>query len=218
MTKLLHISASPRSGHSQSIALARMFIEALAEEDPGVVVEEWDLWDGHLPQFGQASVEGKMRVFAGAAPEGPSAAAWLDVSATFERFAAADAYLFSVPMWNHGVPYILKQFIDVVSQPEMLFHFDPEAGYTGLLHGRSATVIYTSAVYGPDRGDEFGVDFQLPYFGGWLRWAGIEVLEQLSYRPNLVVGELDEPGRRAIGAAARRASQVLADMHLQESA
>ena len=32
------------------------------------------------------------------------------------RFDAADYYLFSIPMWNHQVPYILKQFIDVVNQ------------------------------------------------------------------------------------------------------
>jgi LacI family transcriptional regulator len=33
------------------------------------------------------------------------------------RFLAADRLLFSVPMWNAGIPYVLKQFIDVVSQP-----------------------------------------------------------------------------------------------------
>ena len=31
----------------------------------------------------------------------------------------------------------------------MVFGFDPEAGYTGLLHGKKAAVVYTSAVYGP---------------------------------------------------------------------
>jgi len=33
----------------------------------------------------------------------------------FDRFAAADAYLFSVPMWNAGVPYAVKQWIDIIS-------------------------------------------------------------------------------------------------------
>ena len=81
-------------------------------------------------------------------PTGEQAAAWQAAKSTFERFAAADEYLFTVPMWNHGIPYILKQFIDVVSQPGMVFSFDPEAGYTGLLTGKKAAVIYTSAVYG----------------------------------------------------------------------
>lgn len=43
----------------------------------------------------------------------------------FDRFAAADAYLFSVPMWNAGVPYALKQWIDIISQPGWLFSFTP---------------------------------------------------------------------------------------------
>ena len=49
---------------------------------------------------------------------------------TFRRFDAADRYLFSVPMWNAGVPYILKQFIDVVSQPGLVFGFDPASAAT----------------------------------------------------------------------------------------
>ena len=34
------------------------------------------------------------------------------------------------------MPYILKQFIDVISQPGMIFRFDPETGYTGLLENK----------------------------------------------------------------------------------
>ena len=82
------------------------------------------------------------------------------------------------------VPYILKQFIDVVSQPGMVFGFDPRPGYTGLLTGRKAAVIYTSAVYGPGRGPAFGADFQAPYFEDWLRWAGInDVRDRLPAQP-----------------------------------
>lgn len=44
---------------------------------------------------------------------------------TFHRFDAAELYLFTVPMWNHGVPYILKQFIDVISQSGLVFDSTP---------------------------------------------------------------------------------------------
>jgi len=67
--------------------------------------------------------------FHGEVPTGEQAAAWRAAHATFDRFNAADRYLFSVPMWNAGVPYILKQFIDVVSQPGLVFSFDPAHGY-----------------------------------------------------------------------------------------
>jgi FMN-dependent NADH-azoreductase len=195
MTTLLHISASPRGGKSESLALARLFLDTYAEQNPDVTVEEWDLWDGTLPEFEYAAVEGKMNTFAGIGLEGPSVAAWRQVTDTFERFAAADAYLFSVPMWNAGVPYKLKQLIDVVSQPGLVFGFDPVEGYTGLLTGRKAAVVYTSAIYGEGRGPTFGSDFQAPFFRDWLAWAGVTDVSEVFFRPNIATADV-EGGRR----------------------
>lgn len=197
MTKLLHISASPRGEQSESLAIARSFLDAFRDTHPGVAVEELDLWDGTLPPFGPDAAEAKMTIFAGAEPQGAAAGAWAAATATFRRFDDADLYLFSVPMWNHGVPYILKQFIDVVSQPGLVFGFDPATGYTGLLTGRKAAVIYTSAVYGDDRGPAFGADFQAPYFGDWLRWAGITDVSEIQFRPNLATADAETPRRQA---------------------
>lgn len=199
--KLLHISASPRGERSESRALAATFLGALAED---VEVDEYDLWDGTLPAFGPDAAAAKMAVFAGAEPEGPAKQAWAAARATFERFAAADAYLFSVPMWNAGVPYILKQFIDVVSQPGMVFGFDPEHGYQGLLTGRRAAIVYTSAVY-----PAFGSDFQAPYLEDWLRWAGVTEISTVHFRPNLVTADPDT-GRRQAHEQARREAKNFA--------
>jgi FMN-dependent NADH-azoreductase len=208
MSKLLHISASPRGDASESLAIAATFLEQLDDVRPDIAVEDWDLWDGTLPPFGAAAARAKMSIFAGRHPTGEQAAAWEAVKAAFARFASADYYLFSVPMWNHGIPYVLKQFVDVVSQPGMVFGFDAQAGYTGLVTGKKAVVIYTSAVYGDDRGPEFGVDYQAPYFNEWLRWAGITDIEQITFRPNLAI-EDPQPGRQAAHAAARDAAKTL---------
>src|SRR6185503_4509003 len=156
MRTLLHISASPRGAASESRAIAATFLDAYLETHPDDEIVEWDLWDGTLPEFGPAAAVAKMAVFAGADPQGDEARAWRAALDTFRRFDAADRYLFSVPMWNAGVPYILKQFIDVVSQPGLVFGFDPERGYSGLLQGKKAAVVYTSAVYGPGRGPAGG--------------------------------------------------------------
>src|SRR5918995_3942335 len=151
MTTLLHVAASPRGAASESRAIAKTFLEAYRATHPDDEVLEWDLWDGTLPAFGPPAAAAKMAVFAGADPQGDEALAWRAAIDTFRRFDAADRYLFSVPMWNAGVPYILKQFIDVVSQPGMVFGFDAELGYTGLLTGKKAAVLYTGAVWGPGR-------------------------------------------------------------------
>lgn len=191
MTTLLHISASPRGATSESLALADVLIDAYREANPGDTVEHWDLWDGTLPPFGPDAAHAKMAVFAGASFTAEQAATWRRIEETFARFDSADRYLFSVPMWNHNVPYILKQFIDVVSQPGLVFGFDAQHGYTGLLTGKRAAVIYTSGVYGEGRGPGFGTDFQVPYFEDWLRWAGVMEIETVHFRPNLVTEDVD---------------------------
>jgi FMN-dependent NADH-azoreductase len=211
MSRLLHISSSPRGERSESLAIAETFLTAFREEHPEVEIDTWDLWDGTLPAFGADAAAAKYAVFGGVEHTAEQAAAWGAVRAVYERFANADYYLFTVPMWNHGVPYVLKQFIDVVSQPGLVFGFDPETGYVGLATGKHAVVIYTSGVYGDDRGQAFGVDFQRPYFDDWLRWAGISHCGAVTFRPNLAVADA-EPGRRdAHVAAAALARQFPVD-------
>nr|WP_042177591.1 NAD(P)H-dependent oxidoreductase [Kibdelosporangium sp. MJ126-NF4]CEL12700.1 putative acyl carrier protein phosphodiesterase [Kibdelosporangium sp. MJ126-NF4]CTQ93564.1 putative acyl carrier protein phosphodiesterase [Kibdelosporangium sp. MJ126-NF4] len=195
MSTVLHISASPRGEASESLAIARTFLETYEETHPDDEIVPFDLWDGTLPEFGPAAAAAKMELFAGREPSGD---AWNAVIRTFERFDAADKYLFSVPMWNSTVPYILKQFIDVVSQPGMIFSFDPRHGYTGLLQGKKAAVIYTSAVYGDGLPPSFGADFQQPYLDNWLRWAGVHDITSIQFRPDLVTvtGDADRASAR----------------------
>jgi FMN-dependent NADH-azoreductase len=187
MTTFLHIAASPRGAASQSLQIADAFLDVYRTTHPDDTVLTWDLWDGTLPEFGPAAAGAKMTVFGGGRPKGAQADAWQSALATFARFDAADRLLFSVPMWNSGVPYILKQFIDVVSQPGAVFGVDAETGYVPLLAGRGkrAAVIYTSAVWGPALGPEFGRDFQSTYFEDWLRWTGIDDVTAIRSHPTL---------------------------------
>jgi FMN-dependent NADH-azoreductase len=207
-TRLLHISASPRGAASASLRIADTFLETYQQANPSHEIEVWDLWDGSLPEFGPAAAGAKMTVFGGQAPEGAQAEAWAAAAATFARFDAADRLLFSVPMWNAGVPYVLKQLIDVISQPGLVFGVDPHTGYTPLLAGRGkqAAVIYTSAVWGPSLGREFGSDFQSTFFDDWLRWTGIDDITEIRHHPTLtgdVEHELRESQAQARAVAAR---------------
>jgi FMN-dependent NADH-azoreductase len=187
MTRLLHIASSPRGPKSESLRLADVFLETYAATHPDAEIATWDLWDGTLPEFGPAAAAAKMTVFGGADPEGEQAAAWRTALAAFARFDAADRLLFSVPMWNAGVPYILKQLIDVISQPGAVFDVDPYTGYRPLLAGRGkkAATIYTSAVWAPKLGPAFGSNFQSPYLADWLRWTGIDDITEIHYHPAL---------------------------------
>ena len=202
MTRLLHISSSPRGAESESLRIAEVFTGAYEEAHPGAVVEHWDLWDGSLPDFA-VGAEAKMSVFGGAPLVGAQAEAWTAARQVFERFDSADRLLFSVPMWNAGIPYVLKQFIDVVSQPGWVFGVDPNTGYDHLLAGRGkrVAVIYTSAVWGPPLGPDFGSDFQSTYFTDWLRWTGLTDISDIRFHPTLT-GDRDM-ARQASDAVAR---------------
>jgi FMN-dependent NADH-azoreductase len=183
---LLHISSSPRGADSESLRIARVFTETYAQVHPDAQVDDWDLWDGTLPDFA-IGAKAKMTVFGGGTPTGAQAQAWAQARAAFERFAAADRVLFSVPMWNGGIPYVLKQFVDVVSQPGWIFGIDAATGYQHLLadRGTRVAVIYTSAVWGPGLGPEFGRDFQSTYFADWLRWTGLDDISDIRFHPTL---------------------------------
>lgn len=200
---LLHISSSPRGEDSESLRIARTFLDTYRDSNPGDEIATWDLWDATLPEFAAAAATAKMTVIAGGELNAAQSAAWRDVQQAIKRFLAADRLLFSVPMWNAGVPYILKQFIDVVSQPGTIFGVDPHTGYQHLLagQGKKAAVIYTSGVWGPDLGPEFGSNFQSTYFADWLRWTGITDISEIRFHPTLTGDEAD--ARQSADADAR---------------
>ena len=210
MPKLLYVNASPRGPQSESRALADVFLRDYLERAPHVEVDLLDLWTDPLPVFGGHGTAAKMAVFAGQTPAGDAGAAWDEVKAVFDRFAAADEYLFTVPMWNHSVPWVLKHLIDTISQPGMVFGFDPERGYEGLLTGRRAVSVYTGAVYYDGAPPAFGQDFHRSYFSDWLRWAGITQQHEIRFQPNLVTADA-EAGRSAARAQARALAARLSE-------
>ena len=183
---LLHIASSPRGTDSESLRIATVFTDTYAESHPDAVVDHWDLWDAPLPDMALGA-KAKMTVFGGGTPVDAEGRVWAQARAAFDRFAAADRVLFSVPMWNGGIPYVLKQFIDVVSQPGWIFGVDPATGYQHLLadRGTRVAVVYTSAVWGPALGPEFGRDFQSTYFDDWLRWTGLTDVSEIRFHPTL---------------------------------
>jgi FMN-dependent NADH-azoreductase len=203
VSQLLYVVGSPRGDKSESTALARAFLEACLEANPATEVDTLDLWREPLPVYGPAGVEAKMSVFAGQRPAGEQEDAWAEVLRVFERFTAAERYLFTVPMWNHGVPWPLKHLIDTITQPGLVFAFDAEKGYTGLLTGKKAAVMYTSGVYAAGRGQAFGSDFHATYFNDWLRFAGVEDVSEVRFQPTIATADPDAL-RRTAQAEARR--------------
>ncbi|WP_428422427.1 FMN-dependent NADH-azoreductase [Methylibium sp.] len=208
MSKLLHVVGSPRQADSRSAAIAALFLETWRELDPLLEVDTLDLWQDPLPEFDGDKAAAKMTVITGAAHDQRTRTAWDLITGVAARFTSADAYLFTVPMWNGGIPYRLKLYIDILMQPGVLFGFDPDQGYRGLLTGKRAAAIYTSGVYESGLPAAFGMDFHSTYFDWWLRAIGIEHIESIRYQPTLRTAQPERVFERAANTARAAATRM----------
>ncbi len=183
--KLLHINASTRGTESQSLGVAQHFISTL-QQHTAIELEQLDLFQEHLPAFDGVSVGAKMALFTGTDANSEQITAWETARAVFDRFAAANAYVFNIPLWNNGIPYVLKQFIDLITQPGWTFSFDPKQGYTGMLKHKKALVVHASGVYYAGIPKGFGDDFSSPYINSWLKFIGIHEIDQIHISPTVI--------------------------------
>ena len=192
MSKLLYIEASPRKSRSKSIEVAQSFLSELQKVAPAVEVDKLDLWTAELPAFDGDTVEAKYAIFHGQPHTPDQAKAWQRVEAVIARFKSADWYLFSLPMWNFGVPYVLKHWIDVIVQPGLTFSFSPEEGYKGLVTNKKAVVVYArGGDYSSGTGME-GYDLQSKTLGGVLGFVGVTDVVNIFVQPTLAApGDVD---------------------------
>jgi len=174
MTKLLYIEASPRKDDAASIRAGAQFLIALATTRPNVEIDRLDLWNADLPDFDGALIAAKYAKLAGKAMDADLAAAWDVIGALTARFTAADAIVIVTPMWNFGIPYKLKHWIDLITQPGLTFTFDPATGYAPVVASRPALVIMASAG-DYSAGLSYGrPDLATPYLETALAFLGIE--------------------------------------------
>jgi len=188
MAKLLYIEASPRKDRSASIAVARTFLDEYKKTHPGDTVETLDLWKADLPAFDGHVIDSKYVIMHGKEHTAEQKKAWGAVEHVIARFKDADKYLFSLPMWNFGIPYRLKHFIDVVVQPTYTFSFSPKEGYKGLVTGKPAAVVYARGGAYPPGSAEEAFDLQKRYLELILGFIGFT-----DVRPIVVEGTLSKP-------------------------
>ncbi|GAC1420195.1 MAG: NAD(P)H-dependent oxidoreductase [Candidatus Velthaea sp.] len=176
MATLLYIEASPRKTQSASIDVARTYLNTYRSTHPNDTIDTMDVWNMALPEFNSAMLAAKYAALDGNERTPVQAAAWNVLSTLAERVRVADQLLFAVPMWNFGIPYKLKQLIDVISQKDLLFTFD-ERGFGGLAAAKKAIVVYARGIdYGPASAFDTPAaewDQQKPYLELWLRFIGV---------------------------------------------
>lgn len=188
MPKLIYIKASPRKERSHSSRVAKQFIDAYQAIHSEDTIEELDLWHIDLPPFDGDTIDAKYAIMHQKLHTHEQKDAWNQVTTMFQQFASADKYLFSVPMWNFGIPYRLKHYIDIITQPGLAFNVTPEEGYVGLVTDKPAVLVYASGgAYGPGSGAEAN-DLQSVYLKLWLQFIGFKDIKEIN-----VYGTLNDP-------------------------
>jgi FMN-dependent NADH-azoreductase len=204
--KLMHIICSPRAD-SASGAAARAFIERFSAARPTYDVDTLDLWREGLPEFDAEMIAAKDAVLRGASFTESERSAWAVIERMAVRFSLADRVLISTPMWNFGLPYKLKHYIDLINQPRLTFRFDPAVGYIPLLKDRPTLAIVASSgdfVTGYNRGR---IDMATPYLREALRFMGVRSLEFVRLGPTAGPAEATATAREA---ALRRLAEIAA--------
>ena len=177
--KINYIECSPRGERSHSTKIAQAYIEQAKKNIPDLELNHINPWSLNLPEFDGDMLSAKYSVISGTNPSADEVTAWSNVKNIFDEFNNADHYLFSVPMWNFNIPYKLKHYIDIITQPGMSWSYTPEDGYKGLMTDKTATIIYaTGDGYGEGTGFE-SFDMQKPYVNLWLTFLGFKKIERV---------------------------------------
>jgi FMN-dependent NADH-azoreductase len=188
MRKLLYIQASPRAQRSHSIAVADAFIEAYKRKHSDDKIVTLNVFDASIPNFDGLAVQAKYTILHGKSHSKEEQQIWKNVEEVIEQFTSADKYVLAVPMWNFGIPYRLKQYIDLIVQPGYTFSYSEDKGYEGLVVGKPLLAVYA-------RGGEYATgskteafDLQTKYIELIFRFVGFEDIRSIVVEPTLLGG------------------------------
>lgn len=173
MKRLLHIEASPRGARSRSGAIGGHVLQRLTAAIPKLEIATLNVFDAELPAFDRAAIEGRYGLLMGEPVPPEQQQAWGQLRAIADHFLSFDSWLFTVPMWNFGLPYRLKHYVDLVTQPGLTFRNDAAGNVEGLAAGRTAIIVAASAMPFGTSPEIDGLDFQLSYLRTWLGFIGV---------------------------------------------
>ncbi|MEV6008832.1 NAD(P)H-dependent oxidoreductase [Streptomyces sp. NPDC051976] len=181
MTSLLHLdSAANGSGESVSRELTALFARTWKEAYGPVGYRYRDLAADPVPPLDTAYCTLGRRVErAGMLPPnrvpdlvaGPDEErAWALTRPLIAELLAADTVVIGAPMYNYGVPALLKAWIDRVTFPGAFT--DPVHGASLLADTRFVVIAARGGAYGPGTAHA-ACDFQTPYLRAYWRRYGV---------------------------------------------
>lgn len=127
--KILHIIANPKATeNSVSKQLAQAFFMRLIQALPDAEMDQIDLYNEPPPYLSKNSFRRFWQpVFEpGYQPSAEEIADSAYAEAQSKQLAEQDVVVITSPLWNGGLPAILKAWIDQAMMPGVLFHIEGE--------------------------------------------------------------------------------------------
>lgn len=187
MKKLLHIIATPRGEDSRTLKVSEAFLESFSKRYPDYRIDELNVARDTLPGLSLKMIYGKYILLSGKELSQELKEAWNPIERHIERFLSAEGYLISAPMWNFGIPYSLKQYIDLIVQPKYLFGWT-DKGVEGLVKNRRMVVITSRGGDYSSDGPYHAYDFQEPYLRAIFGFVGITKITFINAQPMDALG------------------------------
>ena len=200
MPKLLQLKTSLFANHGQSSQLSDAFVAAWQVSRPGAQVTVRDFAVDPVPHLDGAGFQAFLSQPGARSAEQQAKIDYSD--ALIAELQAADVLVIGLPLYNLGVPSMLKSWIDHVARAGVTFRYT-ENGPQGLLFGKQAYVFATRG--GRYAGTAF--DTQTDFVRNVLGFIGIRDVEFV-YAEGLNMGE--ESKATALQAAHAELARIAA--------
>lgn len=136
MKTILYVKANPKPNElSRTFQISEKFIESYKKKNPQDKIITLDLYKEDINFLTMESIQ---QIF-GPKNESSKNNPLLSYAYTF---AQADKYVIAAPLWNLGVPSILKAYFDYITVKDISFKYTAQ-GPVGLLTNKNA--LYISA-------------------------------------------------------------------------
>lgn len=147
MKKVLYITANPKEViNSHGLSVGREFIDAYKENNKEDEVIEIDLFHTQVPQIDKDVFNAWGKLSSGLGFDDLTELESSKLSAlnnNLKQFMDADKYIFVTPLWNFGIPPVLKAYIDNLVISGKTFEYN-EKGPIGLLKNKKSLIIQSS--------------------------------------------------------------------------
>lgn len=219
MTTILHVDASARNGGSISRDLSSNFIGSWREVDGNVNVIRRDLSNTEL---GFVTEEWIAAAFTPRVERSAEQNELLSTSdLLINEVREADFIVIGTPMYNYGMPAILKTWVDHVIRVNETFSFSLDRGDWPLeptMAGKKLVVLSSKGEFGFDKG---GIRAHMNYLDGHLEavshYLGCDEKYFIASEYQEFGGRRHDQSKEAAISEARRLARMLASKYGQTS-